>query len=66
MYSVVFIVLSAIVPAMFQAFISIGSTFMELDFTSIQILLITTVLFPVINLGILLLIKSKTPEILKG
>lgn len=66
MYSVVFIVLSAIIPAMFQAFISIGSTFMELDFTGLEVLLITTVFFPAVNLGILLLIKSKTPEFLKG
>lgn len=66
MYSVVFIVLSAIIPAMFQAFISIGSTFMELDFNAVQVLLITTVFFPLINLGILLMIKSKTPEFLKG
>jgi flagellar protein FlaJ len=66
MYSVVFIVLSAVVPAMFQAFVSIGSTFMELDFTALQILLISTVFFPLLNLGILLMIRSKTPEILKG
>jgi len=66
MYSVIFIVLSAIIPAMFQAFITIGSTFMELDFTAMQILIITTVFFPALNLGVLLLIKSKTPEFLKG
>ncbi|PIN99018.1 MAG: hypothetical protein COT90_01510 [Candidatus Diapherotrites archaeon CG10_big_fil_rev_8_21_14_0_10_31_34] len=66
MYSVVFIVLSAIIPAMFQAFISIGSTFMEMDFTSIQVLLIITVFFPLLNLAVLFLIKSKTPEFLKG
>ncbi|MFH1695112.1 MAG: type II secretion system F family protein [Candidatus Micrarchaeota archaeon] len=66
MYSVVFVVLSAVIPAMFQAFVSIGSTFMELDFTATQILLISTVLFPALNLGILLMIRNKTPEILKG
>ncbi len=65
MYSVVFIVLSAIIPAFFQAFVSIGSTFMELDFTASQILFITVILFPLINSGILLLIKSKTPEFMK-
>jgi len=66
MYSVVFIVLSAIIPAMFQAFVTIGSTFMEVDFTPVQILIITTVFFPAVNLGILLMIRSQTPEFLKG
>jgi pilus assembly protein TadC len=66
MYSVIFIVLSAIIPAMFQAFIIIGSTFMEIEFSPAQIQLITTIVFPALNSGILLAIKSNTPEFLKG
>ncbi len=66
MYSVVFIVLSAIIPAMFQAFIIIGSSFMELDFKALDILLITTILFPLINLIVLFMIRNQTPEFLKG
>ncbi len=65
MYSLVFIAASAIVPAMFLSFILVGSYFMKISFTPIQILLITTIIFPVIDLGILGMINSKTPVFLK-
>jgi flagellar protein FlaJ len=64
-YSLLFIAVSAIVPAMFLSFILIGSYFMKLSFTPIQITLISIVLFPLIDGGVLFLINSKTPLFLK-
>lgn len=63
-FSLVFIALSAILPALFQAFVSIGSMFLELEFTALQVIVIVTVFFPLIDAGILLLIKLKTPVFL--
>lgn len=65
-FSLAFISLSAIVPALFQAFTIVGSSFMEIPFTAIQILLIVGVFFPLIDVLMLLFIKSSTPEFLKG
>jgi len=64
-YALVFIAVSAIVPAMFQSFILIGSYFMKLSFTAQQIFFICVILFPLIDLGILMMIDSKTPLFLK-
>jgi len=66
MYSLVFIAVSAIVPAMFQSFILIGSYFMALSFTAEQVFIIIVVLFPIIDVGILMMINNKTPEFLKN
>ncbi|MBU1120616.1 type II secretion system F family protein [Candidatus Micrarchaeota archaeon] len=63
-FSLVFIALSAILPALFQSFVSIGSMFLELEFTALQIIIIVTVFFPLIDAGILLFIKLKTPVFL--
>ncbi|MBS3059622.1 MAG: hypothetical protein J4224_04325 [Candidatus Diapherotrites archaeon] len=65
-YSLMFIALSAIIPALFQAFIVVGSTFMELTLSPLQVLLIPALVFPLIDLAVLQLIRSKTPEFLKG
>jgi len=64
-YSLVFIAVSAIVPAMFQSFTLIGSYFMSLSFSAQQALIISTVVFPAIDLAILALINSKTPLFLR-
>ena len=65
-YSLVFIAVSAIVPAMFQSFILIGSYFMSIRFTAEQVFLIIVVLFPLVDIGILGMINAKTPEFLKN
>jgi accessory gene regulator protein AgrB len=65
-YSLVFIAVSAIVPAMFQSFVLIGSYFMNISFTPVQIFFISVALFPMLDLGVLILIDSKTPLFLKG
>ncbi|MBN2127732.1 MAG: type II secretion system F family protein [Candidatus Diapherotrites archaeon] len=61
LYSLVFISVSAIIPAFFQAFITVGSLFMEIDFTPIQVLAITAIIFPLIDLVFLFIIKESTP-----
>jgi flagellar protein FlaJ len=65
-YALVFIAISAIVPAMFISFILIGSFFMKLSFTGIQVLLIIILGFPTANVLIMSVINSKTPVFLKG
>lgn len=64
--SLMFIAVSAIIPAMFQAFVIVGSMFLELDITPIQLLLIITIGFPLIDLAMLSYIKLKTPAFLGG
>jgi flagellar protein FlaJ len=63
--SLMFIAVSAIVPALFQSFMIVGSTFMRIDFTPLQIIAITTIILPAFDVGILLYIRSITPEFLK-
>ncbi|MCH7902144.1 IS30 family transposase, partial [archaeon] len=65
-FSLGFIALSAIIPALFQAFTIVGSSFIEIPFDGLEILLIVAVLFPLIDVLMLLYIKSITPEFLKG
>jgi hypothetical protein len=65
-YALVFIALSAIVPAMFISFILIGSFFMEISFSSLEVFIIIVFVFPVIDFLILMMINSKTPAFLKN
>ncbi len=65
-FSLMFIAVSAIVPALFQAFIVVGSTFMELDFTAGDVLLIAALGFPAIDIAVLAYIRGKTPAFLRG
>ena len=64
-FSLLFIAVSAIIPAIFQAFIIVGSMFLKLNFTAPQVLLIVAVGFPVLDLAVLFYIKSKTPVFLR-
>jgi len=64
-YSLVFIAVSAIVPAMFQSFTLIGSYFMNLSFSAQEALIISVAIFPAIDIAVLALINSKTPLFLR-
>lgn len=64
-FSLLFIAVSAIIPALFQSFIVVGSLFLELDFTALQVLLITIIGFPAIDLAVLVFIRAKTPLFLR-
>ncbi len=60
-YSLIFIVVSAVFPAMFQAFVIIGSNFLNINITPLQALLIPSVGFPLMNLSLFTYITSKRP-----
>jgi flagellar protein FlaJ len=64
-YALVFIAVSAIMPSMFQSFILIGSYFMKISFTPLQVLAIVVILFPALDISILFMIHSKTPIFLR-
>lgn len=65
-YALVFIAVSAIVPAMFTSFILIGSYFMEINFSALQVFCIIVFVFPIIDALVLFTINSKTPIFLRG
>jgi pilus assembly protein TadC len=65
MLSLVFIAVSAILPALVIAGIVISSSFMQLEFGAIEVILICTLLFPLINIATLMVIKGKTPLVLR-
>lgn len=56
--SLVFVVISAIVPALFLMFFLVGSNFFEIGFSNIGIIVITVVIFPVIDMFILLFMRA--------
>jgi len=58
----IFVAASCIVPSLYSAYIIIGSQFLELKPTSLEIFLTFAVFFPAINILILLFIKSQTPK----
>lgn len=64
-FSLVFVAISAIVPAIFQAFIIVGSMFLKLSFTALQVFLIVTVVFPLMNIALLIYIRNKTPVFMR-
>jgi len=64
--SLLFIAVSAIVPALFQSFTIVGSMVLKTQFTATQVFLIIVVLFPLLDLIVLFYIKSKTPVFLRG
>ena len=65
-FSLAFIVVSAIVPALFQAFVIVGGSFIEIPFTAAELLLIVALGFPLVDALMLFYIRSMTPEFLKG
>ena len=65
MASLLFISVAAIAPALFQAFVVIGSLFLEVSFQPWEVILVSCLGFPLANLGIILLVREKTPECLK-
>ena len=60
-YSLLFIAASAVFPAIFQAFVIVGSSFLNIDFSPAQALLVPVLLFPAINAALFALIRWKRP-----
>lgn len=65
-FSLLFIAVSAIVPAIFLALIAVGSFFLKIKFSPLQIMLIVAVGFPLLDLAVFFYIKSKTPVFLEA
>ena len=64
-YSLLFVAISAIVPALFQSFAIVGSMVLHFTLTAQQIFLIIVIGFPAIDLVALYYIQSKTPVFLR-
>ncbi|MDD4049942.1 MAG: hypothetical protein PHX47_02930 [Candidatus ainarchaeum sp.] len=59
--SLIYIVVSAIVPALFLMFLLVGSNFLELSFTPLSVIFIIVILFPIIDMFIFLTMKANLP-----
>ena len=64
--TIIFVIVSAIIPALFQAFILIGSISLNVQLTSFQSFLIIVILFPLLDISILGIIYFLMPESIKG
>lgn len=64
MYSLFFISVSAVVPAVFQALVTVGSSFLEMSFTPEQAMLIPAAGFPALSAAILLMLQWRRPRFL--
>ncbi len=64
--SLVFIGVSALVPAMFLAFVSIGSSFLELSLSAGDIMLIALVGFPFLDAVVLGILWVQTPYFIRA
>ncbi|MFH1448183.1 MAG: type II secretion system F family protein, partial [Candidatus Micrarchaeota archaeon] len=60
-----FVVLSCIVPALFQAYAIVGSTFLYSSFSAGDLWFVYLVVFPLANATILLAIYERTPRLMK-
>jgi hypothetical protein len=58
MLSLIYIVVSAIVPALFLMFLLVGSNFLEISFSPLTVIFIIVVLFPIIDMFIFLIMKA--------
>ncbi len=59
--SLIYIVVSAIVPALFLMFLLVGSNFLEISFSPITVIFVIVVLFPIIDMFIFLVMKANLP-----
>ncbi len=64
-FSLLFIAVSSIVPALFQSFIIVGSMVLAMDLSPSQALAATVIVFPAIDIIVLAFIRSKTPVFLR-
>ena len=61
MYSLVFIAVSVLLPALFQALIIVGSNFMDIGISPTQALLIPVIGFPLVDIIIMAWIRMRRP-----
>ncbi|MCX6767536.1 MAG: type II secretion system F family protein [Candidatus Micrarchaeota archaeon] len=63
-FGLLFVAVSCIAPALFSAYVIVGSSFMELIFTPVQVAAAFIVFFPAADLAILYYLKKKTPAVM--
>ncbi|MEW5955196.1 MAG: type II secretion system F family protein [Candidatus Micrarchaeota archaeon] len=63
-FGLLFISVSCIVPALFAAYVIVGSSFLETTFMPSDVLLAFVVAFPAADAAILYYLKAKTPKVL--
>jgi hypothetical protein len=59
--TLIYIVVSAIVPAMLLMFFIVGGNFFEINFSPIAVVFICVVVFPVVDMFLLLFLRSSLP-----
>jgi hypothetical protein len=59
--TLIYIVISTILPAMILIFFIIGSNFFELNFSNFSVIFIITILFPLIDMFLLFFLKTTVP-----
>jgi pilus assembly protein TadC len=64
MYSLFFISASAVVPAVFQALVIVGSSFLDMSITPLQATLVPALAFPALSAAILLVLRWRRPRFL--
>jgi len=60
-FSLMFVAFSTVLPALFLAFILIGSMFLDLSIPPATAFLLVIVVFPALDIAVLLYIREKTP-----
>jgi len=60
-YSLLFIAMSAVFPAVLQAFVIVGSSFMNIDVSPIDALLLPIAVFPALNIVLFIFVSWKKP-----
>ncbi len=64
LFGLLFITLSCIVPALFSAYVVVGSAFLELSFTPSDVFFAYVLVFPALDSLVLLYLYSRSPMIL--
>jgi len=60
-YSLLFIAISAVFPAIFQAYMMVGSSFLDMGITPSQAFLMPVLVFPIANIALFLFVRWKSP-----
>lgn len=63
-FGLLFIAVSCIMPALFGAYVIVGSSFLSFSFSSSEVLAAFVLLFPLLDLALLLFLRAKTPKFL--
>ena len=65
-FGLLFVSVACVAPALFAAYVIVGSAFLELSFGAAEVLLAFCVLFPLIDAAILAYLRWKTPKLLSS